>query len=214
MPLEMHSGILGEQRVVLRNISWHLFEDLLAALGNSRSACLAYDRGILEIMTPLLPHEHFKRLLEKLIDVLAEELNLNIKSVGSLTCKREDLLRGLEPDSGFYFQNEPLVRSNSNIDLSQDPPPDLILEVDFSSQSLNKFPIYISLGIPEVWRYAQDNLQIYLLQQGQYVPVNYSPTFSNISVTEIPEFMQRSTRIGEAQMLKEFRSWVKERLQA
>jgi Uma2 family endonuclease len=215
MQLEMkQAGILGEQRVVLKNISWHLFESLLTALGEDRSSRLAYDRGLLEIMTPLLPHEHSKRLIEKLIDILTEELNLNIKSVGSLTCKREDLLRGLEPDSGFYFQNEPLVRSNANIDLSQDPPPDLMLEIDFSNQSLNKFPIYISLGVPEVWRYAQDNLQIYLLQQEHYVPVNDSPTFANIPVTEIPRFLERSTQIGEAQMLREFRIWVRERLQA
>jgi Uma2 family endonuclease len=215
MQLEMkQAGILGEQRVVLKNISWDLFESLLAALGDNRSSRLAYDRGLLEIMTPLLPHEHYKRLIEKLIDILAEELSLNIKSVGSLTCKREDLLRGLEPDSGFYFQNEPLVRSNTNIDLNQDPPPDLMLEVDFSNQSLNKLPIYISLGVPEVWRYAQGNLQIYLLQQGQYVSVNDSPTFANIAITEIPRFLELSSQIGEAQMLREFRLWVRERLSA
>jgi len=81
MPSEL--SVLGEQRVLLKNISWHLFESLLEALGEDHSSRLAYDQGTLEIMAPLLPHEHFKRLIEKLIDILVEELNLNIKSIGS-----------------------------------------------------------------------------------------------------------------------------------
>ena len=203
--------VLGEQRVLLENISWHLFESLLEALGEDRSSRLAYDQGALEIMTPLLPHEHSKRLIEKLIDILVEELNLNIKSIGSMTCKRKDVSRGIEPDSGFYIQNEPLVRDREEIDLDRDPPPDLILEVDFSNSSLNKFPIYIALGVPEIWRYAEGNLQIYQLQQGQYIPVNDSPAFA-IPLTEIPRFLEQSNQIGEAQMLRAFRVWVREQL--
>ena len=203
--------VLGEQRVLLENISWHLFESLLEALGEDRSSRLAYDRGTLEIMTPLLPHEHSKRLIEKLIDILVEELNLNIKSIGSMTCKRKDVSRGIEPDSGFYIQNEPLVRDRQEIDLDRDPPPDLMLEVDFSNSSLNKLPIYSALGVTEIWRYAEGNLQIYQLQQGKYIPVNDSPAFA-IPLTEIPRFLEQSNQIGEAQMLRAFRVWVREQL--
>ena len=203
--------VLGEQRVLLENISWHLFESLLEALGEDRSSRLAYDQGALEIMTPLLPHEHSKRLIEKLIDILVEELNLNIKSIGSMTCKRKDVSRGIEPDSGFYIQNEPLVRDRQEIDLDRDPPPDLMLEVDFSNSSLNKLPIYSALGVTEIWRYAEGNLQIYQLQQGKYIPVNDSPAFA-IPLTEIPRFLEQSNQIGEAQMLRAFRVWVREQL--
>ena len=204
-------SVLAEQRVLLENISWHLFESLLEALGEDRSSRLAYDRGTLEIMTPLLPHEHSKRLIEKLIDILVEELNLNIKSIGSMTCKRKDVSRGIEPDSGFYIQNEPLVRDRQEIDLDRDPPPDLMLEVDFSNSSLNKLPIYSALGVTEIWRYAEGNLQIYQLQQGKYIPVNDSPAFA-IPLTEIPRFLEQSNRLGEAQMLRMFRVWVREQL--
>lgn len=204
-------SVLAEQRVLLENISWHLFESLLEALGEDRSSRLAYDQGMLEIMTPLLPHEHSKRLIEKLIDILVEELNLNIKSIGSMTCKRKDVSRGIEPDSGFYIQNEPLVRDRQEIDLDRDPPPDLMLEVDFSNSSLNKLPIYSALGVTEIWRYAEGNLQIYQLQQGKYIPVNDSPAFA-IPLTEIPRFLEQSNRLGEAQMLRMFRVWVREQL--
>ncbi len=206
------TSILGEQRVVLQNVSWQCFAYLLDELGENRAARLAYDQGMLEIMSPLMPHEHSKRLIEKLIDILAEELNLNIKSVGSMTCKREDLQRGIEPDSGFYIQNEPLVRQKEDLDLTQDPPPDLMLEVDFTSSSLNKEPIYRALGVAEVWRYASGKLTIKQLQLGQYLQLDRSPTFAGLPLTEIPQFIKQSSQIGETDMLKAFRKWVREQL--
>ena len=93
----------AEQRVILKNISWQMFESLLTARGEDSATRFAYDRGWLEIMSPLMPHEHIKRLLEDCVKIPVDELNLNVKSVGSITCKREDLERGLEPDSGSTF---------------------------------------------------------------------------------------------------------------
>lgn len=188
---------IAEQRIILRNITWQMFESLLAAKGEDISTRYAYDRGSLEIMSPLMPHETTKRLIEKMVDILVDELNLNIKSVGSMTCKRENLERGLEPDSAFYIQNESLVRSREQLDLEQDPPPDLVLEVDFSSSSLNKFPIYQALGVLEVWRYAGGGLTIHVLQQGQYVTLNHSPTFANLPLTQLPDFCSKVTRLGK-----------------
>jgi Uma2 family endonuclease len=159
----------SSQRVILQNISWQTFETILAEMGDNRATRLAYDRGILEIMTPLIPHEHNKRLIEKLIDNLAEELNLNLKSTGSVTCKRQDLLRGVEPDSSFYIQNKPVMRQKQNLDLTQDPPPDLVIEVDYTSSSIDRMPIYLALGIPEVWRYNEGVMQIYQLRDNVYV---------------------------------------------
>lgn len=206
------TSILGEQRVVLQNVSWQCFEHLLDDLGEIRAARLAYDQGMLEIMSPLMPHEHSKRLLERCVEILAEELNLNIKSVGSVTCKREDLQRGIEPDSGFYIQNEPLVRQREELDLAQDPPPDLMLEVDFSSSSLNKEPIYRALAVAEIWRYADRKLTIKQLYQGQYVQLDRSPTFADLPLTEIPRFIKQSNQIGEMEVLRAFRNWVREQL--
>ncbi len=221
------TATVAEQRVLLKNISWQTFETILAEMGEDRVIRLAYDHGLLEIMTPLLPHEHNNRLIHNLIVALAEELNgppevapaarpcklnLNLKSVGSLTCKRPDLQRGVEPDSGFYIQNEPLVRGNREIDLTTDPPPDLVVEVDFTSSSLDQLPIYAALGVPELWRYDEPVMQIYQLLEGQYVPRILSPTFASLPLTEIPQFLEESLRIGEVSMLRSFRAWVRQQL--
>ncbi len=202
------------QRVVLPNISWETFEIMLAEMGDNRVTRVAYDQGTLEIMTPLMPHEHNKRLIEKLIDTLAEELNLNIKSIGSTTCKRKNLKRGVEPDSGFYIANEPVMRAKQTLDLTIDPPPDLVLEVDYTSSSVDRLSIYQALGVNELWRYDEPTMLIYQLRGNKYILCNDSPTFRNLPLTtEIPRFLAASLNIGEIAMIREFRTWIKQELQ-
>ena len=203
---------LAEQRVILSNISWQTFEQLLKELGDNRASRLAYDEGILEIMTPLGRHENNNRFIESLIGVIADELNLNLKRFGSLTLKRRKKLKGAEPDSCYYLQNEPLVRSKQEIDLDNDPPPDLVLEIDITSGSLDKRPIYAAIGVPEFWRYDGNKLQVFVLQQstGEYQSVSQSPTFPWMSLDVIPRFIRQSLVDGETATLRAFRAWVRE----
>ena len=130
--------IPAEQRVILQNISWQTFKTMLAEMGGNRNSRLAYDNGIVEIMTPLMPHENSNRLIEVFVGVLCEELGLEIKRAGSLTMTRDDLERGAEPDSSYYIQNESLVRDKEHIDLTTDPPPDLVLEVEYSRSKIRR----------------------------------------------------------------------------
>ncbi len=203
----------SSQRVILQNISWHTFESILAEMGDNHATRLAYDEKILEIVAPSMHHEHTIRVIDQLILVLAEELNLNLKSTGSVTCKRQDLLRGVEPDSSFYIQNELVMRQKQNLDLTQDPPPDLVIEVDYTSSSIDRMPIYQALGIPEVWRYNEPVMQIYQLHENVYVACDVSPTFANLPLTtEIPRFLLISLNIGEIAMIRSFRGWVRQQI--
>ena len=116
---EPSARLLAEQRIILQNIRWQFFKAMLNELGESSNARLAYDQGTLEIMSPLFAHEHTKRMLERFVETLCEELDLPIRSAGSLTYKRQDLLKGIEPDSCFYIQTEPRIRHLEQIDLSK-----------------------------------------------------------------------------------------------
>jgi Uma2 family endonuclease len=203
---------IAEQRVILSNISWLTFEQLLKELGDKRATRLAYNEGLLEIMTPLGPHENNNRFIESLIGAIADELNLNLKRFGSLTLKREKKLKGAEPDSCYYLQNEPLVRSKQEIDLDNDPPPDLVLEIDISSGSLDKRPIYAAIGVPELWRYDGNELEVFVLHPSNrdYQQVNQSLTFPWMSLDVIPRFIRQSLVDGETATLRAFRAWVRE----
>jgi Uma2 family endonuclease len=202
----------AEMRVLLENISWQTFKTMLAEMGSERKNRLAYDNGTIEIMTPLMPHENSNRLIEVFVGVLCEELGLEIKRAGSLTLTRDDLERGGEPDSSYYIQNEFLVRGKENIDLASDPPPDLVLEVEYSRPKIDKLQLYASMGIPEFWRYNGSVLRIYRLEGGQYLEVQVSPTFTPVAVREIPRFIQESKQNGEISTTRAFRTWVKEHI--
>ncbi len=202
----------AETRVLLQNISWQTFKTILIEMGGDRTSRLAYDSTTLEIMTPLMPHENSNRLIEVFVGVLCEELGKEIKRTGSLTLTRDDLEYGGEPDSSYYIQNESIVRDKQEIDLNTDPPPDLVLEVEYSRSKIDKLLLYASLGVPEFWRYNGLVLRIYRLESGQYVECSASPTFAPVSVTQIPSFLTESRSVGEMTCTRNFRHWVRGQL--
>lgn len=203
----------AEQRIVLQNISWQTFKAMLSEMGSERGTRIAYCEGTVEIMSPLMPHENSNRLIEGFVVALCEELGLEIKRAGSLTLMRDDLERGGEPDSSYYIQNESVVRDKEDIDLESDPPPDLVLEVEYSRSKLNKLELYASMGIPEFWRYNGRVLRIYSLEEEQYVECSTSPTFTPVRVNEIPRFITQSRKIGEIASTRAFRTWVRQQIQ-
>lgn len=204
---------IAENRVILDRVTWETFNRLLIELGENRSSRLAYDGGILEIMTPLAEHEHNNRFIEKLIGAITDELNLNVKNLGSLTLKKDNIKKGIEPDSCYYLANEPQVRSKQSIDLNVDPVPDLVLEIDITSGSMDKLPIYAALGVPEIWRYDGENLQVFLLDKS--IPIynvsNQSYSFPWLELDLIPQLLQQCLIDGETATLKVFRSWIRKR---
>ncbi|MEQ9371955.1 MAG: Uma2 family endonuclease [Coleofasciculus chthonoplastes F3-SA18-01] len=206
------SSTLAEQRTVLRNISWQTFEVLLVETGEDRGYRFAYDGGTLEIRTPRFDHENPKANLGNFIIALAEELNIEIKSAGSTTLKREIVKRGIEPDNCYYIQNEPAVRGRQDIDLDIDPPPDLAIEIDITSSSVDKLGIYSALGVPELWRYNGQVLRFYQWVEGDYVECESSLAFPLVSVSAMSRFLQQSKTMGEIALLKTFRAWVRENL--
>jgi len=201
---------LAENRVILDPVSWETFNQLLQDLGDKRSQRLAYSQGTIEIMTPLGEHEHNNRFIERLIYVIIDELELDVKSFGSLTLKAENQKKGVEPDSCFYIQNEFRVRNKQNIDVNIDPVPDLVLEIDITSSFLDKFVIYGALGVPEIWRYNGKVLRVSLwnAENKVYEASDYSRVFSWLKVDDLSDFIQQSLIDGETKTLRDFRHWL------
>ncbi len=81
-------------RVVLHNLSWQQFENILANLGDRRSARIAYYDRELEIMTPLPEHEYYKEQISDVVKFIGEALDLDFECYGSSTWKRE-MMEGL-----------------------------------------------------------------------------------------------------------------------
>ncbi len=196
--------IVVERLVVLEGVSWQTFKALLVDIGDNRASRIAYDRGTLEIRMPLQKHEQPKIMLCSFVDSLADELEIEVMQLGALLLEREDLSRAVEPDSCFYIQNESIVRSKI-IQLPEDPPPDLVIESDYTSSSLNKFNIYVAIGVPELWRYQNQILEVYhLVGDNSYL----SPTsiaFPFLPIAEVPSFIEQAKTIGQRAAVRLFR---------
>jgi Uma2 family endonuclease len=197
----------GENRVALRGISWPSYQQILHALPDSRAARLTYDRGILEITMPLETHEYSSELIGLFIRILVLEMGLKLKSMRSTTINRPDLERGAEPDCAYYIQNQPKV-AGKTVDFSQDPPPDLVVEVNITHTDIDKNRLYASLGVPEFWRYNGQELKIYALQESQYVECDRSPTFPWMQKEYLYNFLEEAQQDEIAAEVK-FRDFIK-----
>jgi Uma2 family endonuclease len=200
-------------RVVLYNISWEQFERLLDDLGDCRAARIAYDNGTLEIMTPLPEHEYFKEVIGDAVKDIAEELELDYESYGSTTWRKRIKMAGLEPDNCFYFQNEVAVRGRLDLNLSQgDPPPDLALEIDITSKSLDRFPIYARLEVPELWCYDEGELKIYHLRAGEYIEAETSLALPQLPIRELPQLIETHRAEGRRAIRRAVREWARRKV--
>lgn len=198
-----------EQRVILYGISWETYERLLEDLADRSLPHLTFDQGVLEIMSPTPEHEEYNRMLALFVEVIAEEFQVNIRSLGSTTFKRQDILKGFEPDSCFYVQSVARIRGKRRLDLTQDPPPDLIIEIDVTSSSLDRFPIFAHIGVPEVWRYDGSQVRIFTLTGGQYSEVTQSAAFPLINGEDITKFLEESLELERLPWLRRLREWAR-----
>ena len=196
---------VGEKRSVLRGLSWDAYVQLMDELPQSRGSRLTYDNGILEITVPLEIHEFSGRLIERFITTLVELMGLRIKTMGSTTMKYPKLRKGAESDNAYYIQNQPLVKGR-DVDFSQDPPPDLVVEIDITHTDIEKNAFYSSLGVLEFWRFDGKVWRIYQLCDRVYVEVEASPTFPKVPKERLYAFLKEA-REDEIEAVISLRSW-------
>jgi Uma2 family endonuclease len=195
-------------RVVLHGVDWQTYCTVSDAFPEQRIR-FTYDRGVLEIMTVSIEHERYKSLMNLLVVAVAFGLRRRIGSFGSFTHRRKDLLRALEPDLCFYLEHFAEVRGKRQIQLEQDPPPDLAIEIDISRSSLDRMAIYAALGVPELWRLENEVLRVYVLVKHSYVPRERSVAFPEIPIAELTRFLPVGMEGGDQEMMEAAQKWAR-----
>jgi Uma2 family endonuclease len=201
---------VGEGRVLIRGVGWQGYQALLGLVGN-QPVRLTYDRGDVELMSPLFKHERNRSLLAQMVEILTEELGIPRMSAGATTLKREDLDRGLEADASFYLGDLSRLSDTDDLDLAMDPPPDLAIEIEITRSVLNRLGVYGALGVPEIWRFDGRNLRILDRQpDGSYREIPRSEALPWISIEEMTRFVQLEETRDETLWARKFRAWVRE----
>jgi len=197
------------ERFFFRDVGWTGYQTLLKMVENRRVR-VTYDRGDVELMAPLSIHERYKSLIGRMIETIGEELEIQVVAVGSTTFNSEELDCGLEPDECYYLTNAGQVRDWKRVDLNVDPPPDLVVEVDITSSSIDRQGIYANLRVPEIWRFDGDTLTVLLLQQdGNYIPNETSLAFPFLPMNELAAFLRGYALGDDSRWGRMFREWVR-----
>ncbi len=195
----------------LNDVSWDEYEELLAQIGDSRPGYrVSYDTGRLEVMGPRADHEKPKDFILRLVQVLSEEVDVTLETFGSTTYRLRKKLKGAEPDASFYVQNADRVIGSDLLDLENNPPPDVAVEIDTTNESSGKFPIYAGLGVPEIWLYDGRKMLFFQLSGQGYEEVSHSLAFPTLPADVLTEFLERSRTEGQTAALKAFRRWARE----
>jgi Uma2 family endonuclease len=206
-------AVAGEpvQRLLLYSMPWKSYDALLHALQNRRLR-ITYDRGTLEIMTISFPHEYFKKLFARMIEIMTLELNMALAPGGSMTFRRELMERGLESDECYWVANAGLMQGKKEYDIETDPPPDLAIEIDIHSSSLDRLAIYAALKVREVWRFDGATLQVNQLVGKKYRVKERSRAFPFLPVQELLRFVKQAETDDQTTVMRAFTQWVRKTL--
>jgi Uma2 family endonuclease len=202
----------AEQRVVISCVDWDTYVTISDKLGE-RNLRINYDGVNLEIMTTSSEHERAKHLLARLVSALTEEMDIDILGGGSMTCRREDLNRGFEPDECYWIEHETQMRGRVDFDLTRDPPPDLMLEVEISRSFVDRLSLAARLGVPEVWRWDGDTLRVMVLgSDGECSESERSRALPFLPIADLVRFLLSDVSQSETKVLRSFRAWVREQM--
>jgi Uma2 family endonuclease len=213
-------AMVAEQRVVLEGISWELYEQLLAEIGERSHVRLTYDEGRLELMSAGVRHELVKKNLARLVQAYADERGILLEGFGSTTYRRKDLLKGLEPDECYYLQNAAKVIGRVEFDWAVDPPPDLAIEVAISRAEVAREPVYAALGVAEIWKCDGERvISLHRRADGEgpsrearYVEAEESLAFLGLPMGEVNRIVQVGLKEGQQAAVKGMREWCKHSL--
>lgn len=198
-------------KLELTNVAWDEYEHLLSQMDTLPGHRLSYDRGRFIVVSPSAEHEDYKEFVYSFVRLISLETDVELESRGTTTFKSKQLLKGAEPDTCFYVKNAARIIGKRRINLETDPPPDLVVEIDLSRDSLNKFPIYASLGVPEIWRYDGVTTHFYQLVGENYELIQNSLAFPLLTAEDLAQHLELNKTDGQTAALKAFRQMLRSR---
>jgi Uma2 family endonuclease len=204
----MLATLPAETRTVLENIRWTTFVELAEQRRGSVPR-MTFDQGTLELMSPRRQHEGIGRLIGRMVETFTEVHSIEIQSVASTTFKRKDLQKAFEADESYYIEHAEQIRIKEEVDLSLDPPPDLVIEVEITSSAIRKMKLFAAMGVPEVWRHDGQLLTMHRLRDGHYAETTESVALPGFTCQMVNALLARRLEVGETALNREFRLSLK-----
>ncbi|MFN6537479.1 MAG: Uma2 family endonuclease [Nostoc sp. EkiNYC01] len=180
--------------------TWEDYQVLSEQLGDRAIPRIKYRTGEILLMAPLPEHGRDASLLANIAQVLLDRLEQRYDSFTPITMSLPEF-SGIEPDYCFYIENWRTVVGKNRIDWQNDPPPDLVIEIDVTSYTdIND---YLPYKVPEIWLLKNKQLLVYRLQ-GENYAITESIYFPNVA-----EIVRQCLQIANEQTTSEAIRWLR-----
>lgn len=192
--------------LVLHDFSWDEYEHLMKAWENRPALRVSYDSGCLEVVSNPGKHENCSRSIDAIVREYCEVHGFGTECYGHLTWQKKTALKGVEPDSCYYVVDveRSIGLDEGNLDKEGVYPPDIAVEIDFSTHSLRKLPIFSALRVPEVWLYQRGSMRFFLLRGDSYVEGSGSVILPGLTQIVVDRALQECRTLGQTKALKAF----------
>ena len=195
--------------LVVLGVTWGEYERLLEELADRPGVRVTFDQGRLQAVSPLRAHEHYAQVMADMALIAAETLDLPFEQLGSTTLRHLERQQGVEPDRCFYIANAGRIAGKTTLNLETDPPPDIVVEVDMSSDSQAKLPVYADLGVPEIWLYDGQHVRILELRDdSRSFEILESKFLECLSTAVLDRHLELSKTTGQSEVRRAFRAWL------
>jgi Uma2 family endonuclease len=165
---------LPDGSVAIIPMSWADYEQLAKSRGNRSIPRLKYANGNVYLKMPTFEHGLLDELISDLIKALLRQQDRDCVATTPVTLKVPEQA-GIEPDHCFWIEHWQAVNGKKRIDLSEDPCPDIAIEVEVTSFTrINDYQVF---QIPEIWLIRDTQLTLYSLTTQGYVSVERSRFF-------------------------------------
>ncbi len=159
-----------EQRFLLPgHYTWEEFEKIEALTADAPGLRITYLDGCVEFMTLGEQHEILKSILAILLETYFFELGINFIPVGSATRRAKEKGASFEPDESYY-----LGEKKEN--------PDLAIEINITSGSIDKLEKYKRFKITEVWFWENNQIFVYHLNNDNYEQIIQSQLLPELDI--------------------------------
>ncbi|WP_427161738.1 Uma2 family endonuclease [Aliinostoc sp. HNIBRCY26] len=159
-----------EQRFLLPgHYTWEEFETIENLTADAAGLRITYFDGYIEFMTLGEQHEMIKTIIGFLIELYSCEIGMNLIPVGSATRRAKEKSVSFEPDESYYIGEK---KEN----------PDLAIEVNITSGSIDKLEKYKRFNITEVWFWENHQFSLFHLRNDNYEQISKSELLPDLDI--------------------------------
>jgi Uma2 family endonuclease len=173
--LTLDTNLQRDRVTTYSGCSWAEYEGLVGPEYDRKR--ISYWKGEIQIVSPGRNHERLARMIASLVEAYCQRHTIRYYHFGSTRLEQLNAA-GKEPDAAYAF-------------IADKDKPDLAVEVNVTSGSLDDLAIYRALAVKEVWIWQREQLTFFRLDGGEYRPISNSHHLPGIDSDRLGELVNR-----------------------